>query len=654
LWLVLSPPTEAALFTVINTDDSGPGSLRQALLDANNNPGADTIHFNIPGPGPHTITPESDLPILTGPVTIDGYTQAGAGPSTSLNGNNAVLTIEVDGNNAGMGLVLAGGNSTVRGLCLNRFCGIILSLESDGNTIEGNLIGTDLTGMMTFDVSASGVVISGANNQIGGTAPAARNVISGTLAYGVSIEGAGATGNQVQGNFIGTDLTGTAGLPNSLDGVFIDQDAANNTIGGIDLGLSPGNVIAFNGRSGVYVASGTGNRILGNHIFNNGGLGIDLGPSGVTANDPADADTGANGLQNFPILGSAMTSGDSVMIDLSFNSKPNTLYRLEFFVSTESDPSGYGEGMNLGAPFFVRTDANGDYSILVSLPFTAPSGGCISATATDPLGNTSEFSPCVPVSGPGSFRFSASRYSVHENGGSVLITVVRTNGANGAVSVNYTTRDGTATAGADYVTASGTLMFADGETNMTFTVPILDDTLSDGNESVVLLLSDPSGGAALTEPAAAVVTILDDEPLPILKITLADTNVVVSWPTNAPGFILHAAATMSAAAWSALTNQVKVDGDQNTVTFPAAGLSKFYRLAKDEEVSPRLTLGRDGSDLVISWPLTVVGFVLQSRDSLAPAGQWETISDTLPTIGEERSVRVDPAGGMKFYRLIRP
>src|SRR5437867_1674124 len=103
LWLLLSPPAEAALLTVTNTEDSGPGSLRQALLDANNTPGPDNIHFSIPGPGPHTITPETDLPAISGPVTIDGYTQAGASPNTLPNGNNAVLAIEVDGNNAGMG-----------------------------------------------------------------------------------------------------------------------------------------------------------------------------------------------------------------------------------------------------------------------------------------------------------------------------------------------------------------------------------------------------------------------------------------------------------------------------------------------------------------------------------------------------------------------
>src|SRR5262245_53416398 len=68
-------------FTVSNTNDSGSGSLRQAILDANNNAGADTIRFAIPGAGVHTITPTSELPTITGPVTIDGYTQQGSSPN---------------------------------------------------------------------------------------------------------------------------------------------------------------------------------------------------------------------------------------------------------------------------------------------------------------------------------------------------------------------------------------------------------------------------------------------------------------------------------------------------------------------------------------------------------------------------------------------
>src|SRR5947207_15548138 len=88
-------PLAAATFTVMNTNDSGPGSLRQAILDANGNPGTDAIAFDIPGPGVHTIQPATPLPTITEAVTIDGYTQPGASPNTQPDGEDAVLLIEI-------------------------------------------------------------------------------------------------------------------------------------------------------------------------------------------------------------------------------------------------------------------------------------------------------------------------------------------------------------------------------------------------------------------------------------------------------------------------------------------------------------------------------------------------------------------------------
>jgi hypothetical protein len=145
----LAPST----FTVVNIDDNGPGSLRQAILDANANIGVlDTICFNIPGSGVHTITPLSPLPALTDTagVVIDGYTQPGSSPNTLADGDNAVLRIELNGSSAGAsadGLVITGGSTTVRGLVINGFreYGILLQ-SSGGNVIEGNFIGTDATG----------------------------------------------------------------------------------------------------------------------------------------------------------------------------------------------------------------------------------------------------------------------------------------------------------------------------------------------------------------------------------------------------------------------------------------------------------------------------------------------------------------------------
>ena len=141
---------QAATFSVINTSDTGAGSLRQAILDANALAGPDNIAFNIPGPGPHTIALASVLPTITSPVVIDGYTQPGASPNTLAEGNNAVLLIELDGTSAtggGIGLSISA-TSTVRGLVINRFAesGIQLNAAVGGNVIQGNYIGTNVAG----------------------------------------------------------------------------------------------------------------------------------------------------------------------------------------------------------------------------------------------------------------------------------------------------------------------------------------------------------------------------------------------------------------------------------------------------------------------------------------------------------------------------
>ena len=260
--------TVTALLVVTNTNDSGPGSLRRAILIADVNPSVDTIDFAIPGAGVHTISPVSALPTITDPVIIDGYTQPGASPNTLANGDNAVLLIELDGSNAGAGspgLVISAGNSTVRGLVINRFGGDgIYAFNAGGNVIVGNFIGTDATGERAVLNSANGVLIDGSsNNTIGGTAVGARNVISGNIGAGVSID-PGATNNVVLGNFIGTDATGERAVPNSANGVLIDG-SSNNTIGGTAVGAR--NVISGNTGAGVSIDPGATNNVVpGNFI----------------------------------------------------------------------------------------------------------------------------------------------------------------------------------------------------------------------------------------------------------------------------------------------------------------------------------------------------------------------------------------------------
>ena len=287
-----------ATFTVTNTNDGGAGSLRQAILNANAAGGADNINFNITGTGLHTISVLSALPTITDTVAIDGYTQAGSSVNSLSTGSNAVLNIEIDGTSAGAssGLTLTAlaGSSTIRGLVINRFTsyGIFLN-NSDNNTIQGNYIGTDVTGTLDVNGTTASGTQSGidlfngsSGNLIGGTLASQRNVISGNNWYGIEIVGVGSDSNIIQGNYIGLDATGTVALGNASGGASFWNGAANNIIGGSASGA--GNVISGNGLgivSGGGTITPTGNSIVGNYIgtdvtgtlaLSNHGFGIEI------------------------------------------------------------------------------------------------------------------------------------------------------------------------------------------------------------------------------------------------------------------------------------------------------------------------------------------------------------------------------------------
>lgn len=254
------PVINAAVFVVTHTDDSGPGSLRQAILDANTTPELDSIHFNLTGAGPHTISPLTALPKITRPVIIDGTTQPGYS-STPL--------VELDGTSAttGDGLWITSGGSTIRGLCINRFGGRGSSqifIEGRGtNVIQGNFIGTDVTGTLNFGGRRHGISIMGSSdNLIGGPTPSSRNLISGTGDGGIVIFQSAAR-NRIQGNYIGTDITGSVSIPNR-NGIAILGGPTDTQIGGTN--LNEGNLISGNIAEGVWVSSASRTSIRGNSI----------------------------------------------------------------------------------------------------------------------------------------------------------------------------------------------------------------------------------------------------------------------------------------------------------------------------------------------------------------------------------------------------
>ena len=162
--LAAKPAHASTTFTVTNTNDSGPGSLRQAMLDANATTGADTINFAIPANQDPIITPTSELPTITAPVTINGYSQPGAEPNQKAVGTNAVLKIELSGASYpnAHGLMIGTPNSTIKGLIINRWGeGIrITGPGATGNKIVGNYIGTDATGTKDLGNGDNGIAIS--------------------------------------------------------------------------------------------------------------------------------------------------------------------------------------------------------------------------------------------------------------------------------------------------------------------------------------------------------------------------------------------------------------------------------------------------------------------------------------------------------------
>ena len=325
----------------------------------------------------------------------------GALPLGNFRGGVAIL----DGANHNLiGSTEVGGGNFISGNGFNgtygqmgAFPGVFINgVGSTFNLVQQNTIGLAAGGESDLANAADGIEISGgaSENVIGGSTSHTANVISANLGNGVEISGVGTTGDLVVGNFIGTDTAGTKPLGNDGEGVLIHVAASGNTIGGTSAGA--GNVIAFNGGNGVTVGSSTtdrttGDAVLGNSIFSNAKLGIDLADNGVTHNN-ASGHTGPNLFQDFPVLTSAISSAAGTTISGTAYGAPNSELLVEIFANASADPSGFGQGQVFLKSIPVRTDAFGNVSFSVQTAKLVPTERWISATATDPAGNTSEFS----------------------------------------------------------------------------------------------------------------------------------------------------------------------------------------------------------------------------------------------------------------------
>jgi len=257
------------------------------------------------------------------------------------------------------------------------------------NTITGNYIGVDATGKKKLPQPGWGVYLESADNTIGGLTAKERNVISANGQGNIRLSGTGASGNRVRGNYLGPAADGKKNPGGGYWGLVVAGGASNNVIGGRETGA--GNLIAFNTETGVVVITDTsvGNSILGNSIIATGKMPIDLKYDGVTGNDYQDKDTGPNQLQNAPEL-TATETATGVNVNGKLHSTPGTSFRLEFFSSCTRNSQNIAGGEKFLGAFDVTTSSMGD----ALFSYLLPRSKChiITATATDPSGNTSEFS----------------------------------------------------------------------------------------------------------------------------------------------------------------------------------------------------------------------------------------------------------------------
>ena len=411
----LTPTT----YTVSNLADAGDGSLRAAITSVNGDPvgSADEIDFSVAGVIQLT---SGALPAITNTVKIDGATAPGFA-STPV--------VEID-NNGFAGLALSGSNSTLASLSIVNANGAGVTLNGgygsplggsgsgQGISVVGNYIGLALDGSIAAN-TGYGVQTNNSDSTIGGTSAADRNVISGNGAGGIQIDNvasgfhiADPNGALVEGNFIGTDLSGQAAAPNQGNGITIVN--AGSTIGGTDAG--DGNVIAFNTQSGVMMTPGS--LVLSNSIFSNSAKGIDV--EGGAFNSP-----GLPAPQLSYVSESSGSSPDSVQAEIggvlnvgsAFASgfgSPGVPCTVQVF-ATSSDVSA-GQGQIFLGSVQVTINKTGFATFVVS-NVSVPAGS-MTFTATLAIAgdifinNTSEFSAPIAIGGNPNNLFVASVYGL--------------------------------------------------------------------------------------------------------------------------------------------------------------------------------------------------------------------------------------------------
>jgi len=398
----------ALTFIVDSVADSGVGSLREKITQANGAAGPDVINFDIPGAGVQTIVLLSSLPTITDTLEIDGYTQSDAAPNTLERNSNAVIRIAlayngvVSGSN---GLSICAPGTVVRGLAIEAFeTGIFLgagadniscaSGSADGTQILGNFVGMDPDG--NGSGLSRGIFVNDSSVTIG-SGIAGRNAI-GDYSIGIFFVGTGVAASVVEGNLIGLRPADGAALGNYYGIMLLDGTALR-----IGADNAPNRIA--NGFVGILAyESVVDTTLYANEFGSHTNLAIDLCskvicPDGATANDADDGDLGANGLQNSPEIFEVKAGVDAFVISGSLDvptDVTNADYRIAAYWSEACAPAGTGPGeMFLGSGLVNLSGGAEDFDleVLTALPF----GGVVTTTATSESGNTSELSECLIV-----------------------------------------------------------------------------------------------------------------------------------------------------------------------------------------------------------------------------------------------------------------
>jgi parallel beta-helix repeat protein len=472
--------------------------------------------------------------------TITGNTvSAGNGTGVYLTGSSNT----VQGNRIGgdLGLSVSGSNNQIGGTDTNAGNTITGSdnpatIGGTGNVLQGNHI--------SGGTSFGALLVSGSNHVIGGTTSSARNIIIGNPALQLN-----ATGTTFAGNYFNLDEEGTpAGVAGNI-AIRTNSTATGNTFGGSInarnyiagqvLLRAPNNTFDRNiigGTPGetptdgffwiesdssnttltnnlflmrIEIYAGTGHLSRGN-TFRDPSRGLELQP--FMPNDPGDADVGPNNQQNHPEITSAVDGPGGSTIDGTLSSTPSTTFTIEFFngaACRDSNPIG---------TMSVTTNASGDAPFTFNTPVHT---NVVTASATDPGNNTSPMAPCVTTASAA--LVFISDITANEDDGAAVFTITRSPAQPQEVVVAVDTQPGTASQGADYERVTTTVTFEPGETTKSVEIPIVDDTLTEPNETFTVTLSKPAspGDYTITD-ASALGTIVDND---IVLITVDDASI---------------------------------------------------------------------------------------------------------------------------------